>query len=304
MAHTSRELVTKCLTFDHPERIPRDLWTLPWATTRFPDALQRMQDRFPSDFSGPAGVYRPSPRITGAPYIIGQHIDEWGCEFTNIQEGVHGEVRHPLIADIRDWRAVSPPRETLPEDLTAARDAVNRSCAATDTFVKAPCCPRPWERYQFLRGSANSMMDVMQPETGVYELLRLIHEFYLQELEFWVTTDVDAVMFMDDWGSQHQLLIPPERWRDLFKPLYKAYCDLAHVYGKFIFMHSDGYIAEIFDDVIEVGVDAINSQLFCMDMADLARRAKGKITFWWKACGCPDARIAGSLTDRIRGGAV
>ena len=85
---------------------------------------------------------------------------------------------------------------------------------------------------------------------------------------------------MDDWGAQHQLLIPPRVWRELFKPLYKDYCDLAHAHGKFTFMHSDGCISEIYEDLAEVGVDAMNSQLFVMDMADLARRVKGRITFW------------------------
>ncbi|MCC6790009.1 MAG: methyltransferase, partial [Hyphomonadaceae bacterium] len=33
-------------------------------------------------------------------------------------------------------------------------------------------------------------------------------------------------------------------------------------------------------DLIELGVDAVNSQLFCMDMHQIAERAKGKITFW------------------------
>lgn len=280
MAQTSRQIVTKCLTFDYPERIPRDLWTLPWAVTRFPEMTARISADFPSDMGGPANVYRPSPITRGNPYVIGRYTDDWGCEFTNIQEGVHGEIRDPLITDIGDWRTVRPPYETLPENLTVARDAVNRSCAETHKFVKASCCPRPWERYQFLRGSENTMLDIMQPEEGVDDLLRIIHEFYMKELEFWVTTDVDAIMFMDDWGAQHQLLIPPGRWRDLFKPLYRAYCDIAHAHGKFVFMHSDGHISEIYDDLIEVGVDAINSQLFCMDIPDLARRAKGKITFW------------------------
>jgi len=95
-----------------------------------------------------------------------------------------------------------------------------------------------------------------------------------------VKTDVDAIMFMDDWGSQNQLLIPPRVWKELFKPLYKDYCNLAHSNGKFAFMHSDGHILEIYEDLIEVGVDAINSQLFCMDFAELEKKAKGKITFW------------------------
>ena len=280
MPQTPREIVTRSLQFTHPERMPRDLWTLPWAETHHPEAIAELRRRFPSDFAGIPNVYRPSSRVQGDPYAIGQYTDDWGCTFTSIQTGVIGEVRTPLLDDIADWRQVEPPYESLPEDPDKARDQIDRHCAATDKFVRAGCCARPWERYQFLRGSENSMIDIMMPDAGATDLLRLIHEFYMKELEFWVTTDVDAIMFMDDWGAQSQLLIPPPVWQELFKPFYRDYCDLAHAHGKFAFMHSDGHISEIYEDLIEVGVDAVNSQLFCMDMADLEKRAKGKITFW------------------------
>jgi hypothetical protein len=45
-------------------------------------------------------------------------------------------------------------------------------------------------------------------------------------------------------------------------------------------MHSDGHIQEILPDLAELGVDAINSQLFTMDLAELARTVKGRLTFW------------------------
>jgi hypothetical protein len=45
-------------------------------------------------------------------------------------------------------------------------------------------------------------------------------------------------------------------------------------------MHSDGYIADIIPDLVELGLDAVNSQLFCMDIESLGRQTKGKITFW------------------------
>jgi len=45
-------------------------------------------------------------------------------------------------------------------------------------------------------------------------------------------------------------------------------------------MHSDGNISSIYEDLVEIGVDAMNSQLACMDLADLACGAKGRITFW------------------------
>ena len=280
MAQTSREIVTRCLKFQHPERIPRDLWDLPWAVDHIRADLDEANRRFPGDFGAPAAVYRPSPRVRGDQYGVGTFVDEWGCTFTGLQKGVIGEIRDPMVKDLADWKIVKPPYETLPEDRSKARDAVNRSCAGSTLFIRGRCNPRPWERYQFLRGTEDAMMDVMTQEKECLQLLRSIHEFYLKEIEFWAGTDVDGIQFMDDWGSQRQLLIPPPLWRELFKPMYKDYCDLAHARGKFTFMHCDGHITEIYPDLIEVGVDALNSQLFCMDMAELGRIAKGKITFW------------------------
>jgi len=85
---------------------------------------------------------------------------------------------------------------------------------------------------------------------------------------------------MDDWGAQNSLLISPNLWRDFLKPLYKDYCDLIHQHNKYVFFHSDGHIEEVYNDVIEIGIDAINSQLFCMNIEKLAENYKGKITFW------------------------
>ena len=55
---------------------------------------------------------------------------------------------------------------------------------------------------------------------------------------------------------------------------------MIHAAGKFAFFHSDGHISAIYGDLIEVGIDAINSQLFVMDIEELARLYKGKVTFW------------------------
>ena len=98
-------------------------------------------------------------------------------------------------------------------------------------------------------------------------------------MEIWAETDVDGLFFMDDWGAQRSLLISPTMWRELFKPLYRDYIDLAHSKGKKIFMHSDGYIVDILPDLIELGIDAVNSQLFCMGL-DSLEEFRGKICFW------------------------
>jgi len=45
-------------------------------------------------------------------------------------------------------------------------------------------------------------------------------------------------------------------------------------------MHSDGYIFSIIPDLIELKLDALNTQLFCMNIEEIGERFKGKITFW------------------------
>lgn len=283
MAQTSREIVKDCLTFTHPERIPRQLWSLPWAEQKFPETMQELNIRFPGDFNTADYFYPPASKTKGDPYKKGYYTDEWGCIFYNLQNGIIGEVREPTIKDIADWNDCEPPYEQIPKsklERLKMYDRIRRFCQNSDLFVMANINPRPWERYQFLRGSENALIDIMMPEQGAKKLLQKIHDFYLYEIELWVKSDVDAISFMDDWGAQNQLLIAPELWREMFKPLYKDYCDLAKAEGKFAFMHSDGYIQDIYLDLIEIGVDAINSQLFCMDFDYLERYAKGKITFW------------------------
>ncbi len=280
MSQTPRELVRRALTFETPERIPRHMWLLPWAQMYMPDVVKEINTKYPDDIIEATGFYRPSLKQKGDRYGVGTFTDDWGCVFRGVQAGIHGEVKHPILTDLNDLTPISPPVEMLPDNEDEFRDAVNRFCAETDKFVIAGCLPRPWEQYQFMRGTEDAMMDIMAPDEGCREALEIIHDFYMREVELWSSTDVDAIWFMDDWGEQRQLLIRPSIWSDLFKPFYKDYCDLAHKNGKFAMMHSDGNIMAIYQDLIEVGVDAINSQLFVMDMEELGRIAKGKIAFW------------------------
>ncbi|HMK39559.1 MAG TPA: uroporphyrinogen decarboxylase family protein, partial [Bacteroidota bacterium] len=250
------------------------------AERHFPRELAEIRKRFPPDIATAPSPMVRSPRVSGDQYTPGTYTDEWGCIFLNIQEGAIGEVRDPILPEIAGWREILPPYDTFPADRQRAVLEINAFCRKTDSFVLAEACPRPWERYQFLRGSANAMMDMATMEEGVSELLDVIQRYYMEELELWSRAEVDGVKFMDDWGSQNQLLISPEMWRRIFKPLYREYVELAHARGKFIFMHSDGNIEQILPDLAEIGIDAVNSQLFCMDLERVARDVKGKITFW------------------------
>ena len=276
MSASSREIVKRTLEFAHPPRVPRELWALPIATERYPKEFAEILRDFPPDFVGISGHEREVVPTRGKPHEIGEFTDEWGCTFTNIQRGVIGEVKEPLIRDwATDLARVHVPREWL----TLDRDAVNRDCAATDKFTFCSSCPRPFEQLQFLRGSEDTYLDLADPPAEMRAFLAEMHAFYCELFTLWCKTDVDGLRFMDDWGSQRALLIAPAVWREIFKPFYRDYAQIAHSHGKKLFMHSDGHIAAVYPDLVEIGIDAVNSQLFCMGVENLVPFA-GKITFW------------------------
>ena len=275
-AVTPRELVKQAIAFDGPARLPRQLWLLPWAAKHYPEEVARIEQEFPADIvTIPIFCSEPVPG-QGNAYTVGTFVDAWGCEFENLQEGIIGEVKQPQIQDWADTGHVRFPRERL----TVESEQVASFCQDTDRYVIAGTCPRPFERLQFLRGTENLYLDLGRPSSTFRDFLLRLHAFYVEELQRWAQTDVDALMFMDDWGSQQGLLISPDLWRELFKPLYAEYIDIAHRSGKHAFMHSDGYITDIVPDLIEIELDVLNSQVFCMDVEELGSRFGGALCFW------------------------
>ncbi|MCP4164594.1 MAG: hypothetical protein GY759_01725 [Chloroflexi bacterium] len=232
-----RELVKQALEFNHPQRTPRQLWTLPWAEERYPDMFRRIQTHFPDDIAWCPNLLLDPPETVGNFHGVGIYIDEWGNAFENIKEGIIGKVKQPFLRSWDDVERLRFPRGRLTVDV----DQVNASCRQTHQFVITSAPIRPFETLQFLRGSQNLFIDLALEPPDLYPLLNRLHQFFLEEFEAWARTDVNALVFQDDWGSQTNLLISPHAWRQHFKPLYKDYADLAHRHGKYAFMHSDGH---------------------------------------------------------------
>jgi len=224
---TSRQVVYKTIEFDKPPRVPQNLWPLPWAGNNYPKELERINKDFPTDITFVYGFYKQQPKTVGERFEIGEYIDEWGCKFTNIQRGIVGEIKDAIVdEDDLDWTDTSHvhfPKELLTLDV----DMINRQCRESELFTIAEALPRPFEQLQFIRKTEQLYMDLADPTEGFLKFVAKMHEFYCELCEVWAKTDVDALQIMDDWGSQNTLLINPKTWVEIFKPMYKDYCDIA-----------------------------------------------------------------------------
>lgn len=95
---TPRELVHKTLNFENKhDRAPRQMWTLPWSEWKYPDMIAKIHRDYPDDIIGAPSVLHEATIEQGDPYRNGVSRDAWGCMVTNIQEGLIGQVRDPIV---------------------------------------------------------------------------------------------------------------------------------------------------------------------------------------------------------------
>ncbi|MDR0474094.1 MAG: methyltransferase [Treponema sp.] len=275
---TSRELVIKTLAQEEAERLPRDMWALAHTWINRPDQIERFYKMYDVDIAAPHGMsYGKSRYSRGEPSRVGRYTDRFGVEHEVAEDGVAGEVKNPIIRTMRDLDNYRLPWEML-DEMTYGDQA--QAYKETEKFVLLSSTVRPFERMQFLRGTEQLFIDMALDDPIFIKMKDMLHDFYVKELKKVSSLPLDGISFMDDWGTQQSLLISPDMWRKHFKPMYKEYCDIIHKGGKYAFFHSDGHTEAIYGDIVEIGIDAFNSQLFCMDIERIAEKYKGKITFW------------------------
>jgi len=171
------------------------------------------------------------------------------------------------------------PDHFIREDL---RPQVLKKCERyRDSFLAAGFGFGLFERTWAIRGFQNALIDAAAEPDFYEELLERIFRLHLAFIEALAILPVDGILFSDDWGEQRGVIIGPERWRRLIKPRLAKLYAAAHAAGKLTLSHCCGNIAEIMPDLIEIGLDVLESiQPEAMNPYELKKRYGDKITLW------------------------
>lgn len=84
----------------------------------------------------------------------------------------------------------------------------------------------------------------------------------------------DGIFFGDDWGAQTAPIVSPRLFREVFKPRYKALMEPIQRAGRKVCFHSCGFLGEIFDDLLDLGIDVFWPQILRYDEDELLRKCK------------------------------
>ena len=169
-------------------------------------------------------------------------------------------VECPLTGanSVNDIESYNFPDPYAPGRFDIAKEQIKKF--GSEYFVIGDCELSIFELAWHLTGMENYMMAMAMQEKWL--------EALNDKVEYWTThlalqmvkAGVDAIWFGEDLGSQTSTLISPDMWRQSFKPRYVRMIELLRKENPdlIIIMHSDGAVAPLLDDFIEMGIEVYN----------------------------------------------
>jgi len=272
---TKREVVVEALSFRKPPYVP-------WAWTMTERCAERMKARL-------GGADRLDPFMDSHFF----EIEPINGRFETVDQ-THVRDTYGVIWDRSVDRDIGVPVEwpiQKPEDLDryewpdVARDDLYAGVG--EAFASHPHMFRRYqvgfslyERAWTMRGMTDLLMDMVVRPEFVERLLDKIVESNLRQVRKALTFDIDAVYFGDDYGMQTGLIMGVEHWRHFFKPRLARMFGAVREAGKFAMLHSCGRVTQIFDDLVEVGLNCFNPfQPEVMDVFAIKKQYHGRLAF-------------------------
>jgi uroporphyrinogen decarboxylase len=219
-----------------------------------------------------------------------RYRDIWGIERIKPEHSFYyDQTNFPLAGEISlsdvmnyPWPDPDDPGivRGLKERVTWIRD--NTDCAAilriSSPFVHTS---------QYLRGFEDWYCDIALNTKVIEALFDAILEISMQMSKNVLKTvgqEVDVITCGDDLGGQHRLQINHNHYLKYIKPRHAKYFRQIHDLSpaKFLF-HTCGSVASIIEDLIEIGVDALNPVQVSaegMNPVEFKKTYCGRMAFW------------------------
>ncbi len=245
----------KSIKREYPGRIPISAHILPAAWMKYREALDEIVHRHPLVF-GESNDQRDYDDVGGT-YVAGEHVDVWGCIWSNTKTGMEAIVTgHPV-----------PTREGVHSLKIPEEDA-----GIPHGFM--------YLRLADIRGFEELMLDFAEEPPELQMLIDKVLEYNLRQVQRRlekIERPGRIVWLGDDLGMQNSLPMSPEKWRRYLKPCFEQIYAPFKEAGHYVYMHTDGHILEIIPDLADCGVDVVNAQVGANGMENLADVCKGKV---------------------------
>jgi len=250
---------------------------------RMPEAVAHFFDVDVRNVGEPYPSPMP-PELTGP-----VQVDNWGVEWSRSPTGTYVPSRCPLAdADHPDDLRQFPwpdPASWQPAELMAQQ--ARRLHQETDCAICIDLPDAVVQYGQYLRGLEQWLIDMAADKKFAALLMGYIADIYVEMVAHVmgaVGDHADLVMIPEDLGGQQGLLIHPDSYREIIKPLHARIFEAVKARSPAkIVLHSCGSVASILGDLVDIGVDGLNPVQVSaahMNTARLKRDFGDKLCFW------------------------
>ena len=292
---TSRERVIAAIEHRKPDRVPLNYFGTDDTDRKLMEHLglstrDELLCHLGTDMRYVRAEYSGPSAFTGIHgYHSGGGTDMWGMKWKEVRNeftAYNELIESPLAgaqtpADVErhawpsaDWLSVGHLKGAIAE---ANRDEPRAIVYAVAEFFEISC---------ELRGTEQFLMDmVMQPDIArailgrVIEICRTVLLRGVEEAE----GEIDIVWTGSDVGMQTGMMFAPELWREIVKPLHRTLIEPFGKMGVKTRYHSDGGVAPIIPDLIEMGLDLldpIQPNTPGMDPQNLKALSAGRLAYY------------------------
>ncbi len=285
---TPRENLLRALRRDHPAYVPHgftlceslektfeektgqtDYWVYFGMPYRYLDILPTRQ---PIDFT---------PYFHTIP--DGMTIDEWGIgyqkgTFEHFWKFIHPMERFTSAKEVEEF-----PLPDVLADYRWAGYAERIRSLKEQGLAAVYFAIQVFEPAWYLRGMENLLVDMIENEEIAHACLDRMTDIKAGMCARLAAAGVDIIVYGDDVGTQRGMMMSPGIWREWLKPTMKKVIKAAKDVKPDViaYYHSDGMIAEIIPDLIEIGVDVLNPvQPECMDPVEIKKQYGDLLSFW------------------------
>jgi uroporphyrinogen decarboxylase len=201
-----------------------------------------------------------------------RYQDEWGTWWgTNANSWPAGWTEGDVVKSRADWEQLRIPDPDLPERMEQPRRAVQ---LAAGELAVVGGVRGPFSAAWMLAGLVNMGMWIYDDPDLLNEILATMARWNTRLGLNLIQAGVDAVIIHDDWGMNKSIFIKPEDWRRLVRPHIAEQVATLAATGTPVLLHSDGNLNAILDDIVELGITALNplQRSANMDLADVKAR--------------------------------
>ena len=188
-----------------------------------------------------------------------------------------GVIKRPVIPepDLSLWR------EPALDEARLRREFEETLAYRGDRFTFAGIGFSMFERAWSLCGMEDALVYMLLEPDFMHGLLDAICDYNLKIIGIAAEYDFDGFYFGDDWGQQKGLIMGPQNWRTFIKPRMARMYAAVKARGWRVLQHSCGDIAELFPDLIDIGLDCYQTFQPEIYNIEAVKREYGRdLTFW------------------------